>query len=182
MSALVHDLLTYTRAAEASPAGASYTDSLHLVRQVLANLQTALYESQAEVDLGELPRLAMEETHLLQLMQNLLSNAIKYRAPDRPLKLVITADRSDSGWTFSVRDNGIGILPEYHDRIFGLFKRLHGRAVEGTGIGLAICKRIVEHYGGIIWVESDGCSGSTFRFTVPDSCYAASESTSQDSR
>ena len=105
--------------------------------------------------------------HLQQLLQNLIGNALKYRSEKQPL-VRVAAEKKDGQWLFSVSDNGIGISPEYHERIFGLFKRLHsGDQYLGTGIGLAICKRTVERYGGRIWVESEQGKGATFYFTVP---------------
>jgi light-regulated signal transduction histidine kinase (bacteriophytochrome) len=119
------------------------------------------------VEAGKLPRVPVREVHLEQLFQNLISNAIKYRSDKRP---TIRVDAFEDGpdWTFSVSDNGIGIDPRYSHQIFGVFKRLH-RADEydGAGIGLAICHRIVERYGGRIWVESKAGEGSTFFFTLP---------------
>jgi signal transduction histidine kinase len=104
---------------------------------------------------------------MMQLFQNLISNGLKYRAKERPPQIDISAEQYNDGWVFSVKDNGIGIAPEYHERIFGVFKRLHGRDVPGTGIGLAICKRIVDHYGGRLWLESEVGQGSTFFFSFP---------------
>jgi light-regulated signal transduction histidine kinase (bacteriophytochrome) len=102
----------------------------------------------------------------VQLLQNLVGNGIKYRSSDPP-KIHVTAQRRDTDWLFSVRDNGIGIKPEYFQQVFGIFKRLHGNTYPGTGIGLAICQRIVERYGGRIWVESVPGRGSLFCFTLP---------------
>jgi signal transduction histidine kinase len=101
-----------------------------------------------------------------QLFQNLLSNAIKYRSQN-PLQIRVGVTREDHDWVFRVQDNGIGIHPKYAEQIFGVFKRLHGRDVPGTGVGLAICKQIVEQHGGRIWVESSDGNGATFRFTLP---------------
>jgi light-regulated signal transduction histidine kinase (bacteriophytochrome) len=104
--------------------------------------------------------------HFVQVFQNLIGNAIKYREK-RPLTIRIFAEKLNDEWRFAVVDNGMGIDPKYHQQVFGVFKRLHGRAIPGTGIGLAICQRVVDRYGGRIWVESALCEGSTFHFTLP---------------
>ena len=104
--------------------------------------------------------------HFVQLVQNLISNAIKYRA-QRPPRIHISAEWKEGHWVLAVADNGIGIAPEHHQKIFGVFKRLHGKNVPGTGIGLAICQRVVERYKGRIWVESQPDQGATFYFTLP---------------
>jgi light-regulated signal transduction histidine kinase (bacteriophytochrome) len=109
----------------------------------------------------------IHRTHLQQLFQNVIGNAIKYRGHESP-RVHVTAARQPGYWVFSIVDNGIGIAGEYHEHVFGLFKRLHTTLeYSGTGIGLAICKRIVEQYHGRIWVESELGKGSTFRFTLP---------------
>ena len=109
----------------------------------------------------------MSPVHLSQLFQNLIGNALKYHSEEQPV-VTIQAARQGVRWLFSVRDNGIGIAPQYHERIFGLFKRLHtGAKYPGTGIGLAICQKIVERYGGSIWVDSAEHQGATFWFTLP---------------
>jgi signal transduction histidine kinase len=108
----------------------------------------------------------MHESHLSELLQNLISNAIKYRSEDLP-RIRITVEPEGALYRFAVSDNGIGIAPEYADRIFRLFQRLHGREIPGTGLGLAICKKIVEMYGGRMWVESSRGEGATFYFTLP---------------
>jgi light-regulated signal transduction histidine kinase (bacteriophytochrome) len=106
--------------------------------------------------------------HLQQLLQNLIGNAMKYRSPERTPTIHVAAERRNSQWVFTVSDNGIGIDPEYKENIFGLFKRLHtGDQYSGTGIGLAICHRIVDRYHGRIWVESEPGRGSAFRFELP---------------
>ncbi len=102
---------------------------------------------------------------LTQLFQNLISNSIKYRGEDTP-RIHVSAERAAEGWLFSVRDNGIGIDPQDADRVFGMFKRLHGSEISGTGIGLALCKKVVERQGGRIWVESESGRGATFKFTI----------------
>jgi light-regulated signal transduction histidine kinase (bacteriophytochrome) len=131
------------------------------------NLKDALEESQTVVEASHLPTIRMHEFHLTELFQNLVSNAIKYRSNERPL-IEISAQRDDSDfWTFSVADNGIGIAPEHAKQVFGLFKRLHSAdSYEGTGVGLAICERVVERYGGTIWVEPRSPRGSTFHFKL----------------
>jgi signal transduction histidine kinase len=118
------------------------------------------------VTCGELPTVLGDDVLLAQLFQNLITNAIKYRR-EQPPEVLISAKEQGEFWQFSVRDNGIGIDPAYHDRIFGLFKRLHGREVPGTGLGLAICRKITEKHGGRIWVESELGRGSVFHFTLP---------------
>ena len=115
-----------------------------------------------------LPELHIHHTHLQQLFLNLIGNAIKYRSPERVPSIHVSARQQDAAWTLCVSDNGIGINPEYKERIFGIFKRLHtGDQYSGTGIGLAICQRIVERYHGRIWVESEPARGSKFFFTIP---------------
>ena len=135
------------------------------LNEVLFSLSAAIQESGATITHDPLPDVWLESRSLVQLLQNLIGNAIKYRGPD-PLHVHVSAELQGEEWLFSVSDNGIGIAPQYHDRIFGIFKRLHGKEIPGTGIGLAICQRIVEWHGGKIWVESDLGSGAEFRFTL----------------
>jgi light-regulated signal transduction histidine kinase (bacteriophytochrome) len=108
-----------------------------------------------------------EEVMLTQLFQNLISNSIKYRGEETP-RIHVSAERDGEGWLFAVRDNGIGIDPQDAGRVFGMFRRLHGNEISGTGIGLALCKKIVERKGGRIWVESEAGRGATFKFIIPD--------------
>jgi len=111
----------------------------------------------------------MKDVHLEQLLQNLIGNALKYQQDGEPPKVHVSALREERQWHLVIRDNGIGIAPEYHLRVFGIFKRLHNTAEKysGTGIGLAICQQIVENYGGRMWVESEPGRGATFHFTAP---------------
>jgi light-regulated signal transduction histidine kinase (bacteriophytochrome) len=168
MEMLVRDLLAYTKAASIGEEAAEPVDAGKALAAALANLAEAIRQSRAELSYDGLPAVRMREFHLQQLFQNLIGNAIKYRREELP-RIVIRADKVDSRWRFEVQDNGIGIAPEYNERIFGLFKRLHNDdEYSGTGIGLAICQRIVERYRGRIWVESEPGKGSTFFFTVPE--------------
>lgn len=165
MEMLVRDLLTYTRAA-AMDGPAPPTDAGECLRSALDNLGAAISESQARISAGDLPLVPVHAAHLQQLFQNLVGNAIKYRRRGAIPEVRIAAERQNGTWRFSVQDNGIGIEPQYHELIFGLFKRLHNE-YSGTGIGLALCLRILEHYHGRIWVESEPGRGSTFYFILP---------------
>jgi signal transduction histidine kinase len=115
---------------------------------------------------GDLPLVLGQDARFVQLFQNLIGNGIKYRA-ELPPRIHVSAAQRNGEWCFAVADNGIGIEPEYHQMIFGVFKRLHGKAIPGTEIGLAICQRVVERYGGRIWVESQVGHGTTVYFTLP---------------
>jgi light-regulated signal transduction histidine kinase (bacteriophytochrome) len=135
--------------------------------QVLHVLGPAIAKAQATVTAGPLPRVLADEGQLHQLLQNLIGNAIKFRAEVAPV-VSVNARLENDHWVFSVRDNGIGIELRYADRIFQMFQRLHERGrYEGSGIGLAIAKRIVERHGGSIWLESQPGAGTTFHFTLP---------------
>jgi signal transduction histidine kinase len=168
MAALVTDLLAYSRVTADIPLGdAEITDSAAALQKAIANLDGPIRENEARIDAGDLPKVGMSEVHLEQIFQNLISNAIKYRTDQSPCISVSARSQGTVGFhLFAVRDNGAGIEPEYHEKIFGLFKRLQ-RDSPGTGVGLAICKRAVERYGGRIWLESDLGKGSAFFFTVP---------------
>jgi signal transduction histidine kinase len=166
MRKLINDLLTYSRVGtqgkELSP-----TDSEAALAQSVKDLEVTIEENGALVTHDPLPTVMADRPQLGQLFQNLIGNAIKFRGNEPP-RVHISASRNGSGWIFSVRDNGIGIAPEYSDRIFIIFQRLHSRQeYAGTGIGLAICKKIVERHGGHIWVESDVGKGATFCFSLP---------------
>ncbi len=166
MSALVRDLLLYTRVLD-TQSGSACGDSAAAIHDVREALSERLAAANAKLAYQNLPVVPVPHPHLVQIFQNLISNAIKYRDPERSPEIRITASSERAGWHFSVADNGIGIHPDYHQRVFGLFKRLHGQEIAGTGIGLTIVKRIVEHYGGKIWLESEPGQGTTFHFTLP---------------
>jgi light-regulated signal transduction histidine kinase (bacteriophytochrome) len=167
MQRLIQDLLAYSRAgANAEPLREiSCEDALE---KALKNLHTTIQESGALVTYDSLPTIMMDETQLVQVFQNLIGNAIKYRRAEPPLVHVSVTRNGGNEWVFSVRDNGMGMEPKYFERIFILFQRLHGqKEFEGTGIGLAMCKKIVNRLGGRIWVESQPTKGSTFYFALP---------------
>ncbi|MEN6449652.1 MAG: chemotaxis protein CheB [Thermoguttaceae bacterium] len=166
MEALIKDLLAFarvgTRRREPVPIDAGTS-----LRQALDNLHESIRETGTEITHGELPTVRADPSQLAQLFQNLLGNALKFRS-DAPPKIHLDARREGDAWQFSVRDNGIGIDPKFQAQIFDAFRRLHaGERYEGTGIGLAICKKIVENHGGRIWVESQFGQGATFHFTLP---------------
>jgi PAS domain S-box-containing protein len=168
MRHLIDDLLTYSRAGQTANLTGTI-DCASLVRDVVASMSTSLTETNGQVDYDGLPTVRGDQAQLLQLFQNLIANALKFSRPGIPPRVHIEAHQLDSTWTFSVADNGIGIEPEYRDQIFGMFQRLHARdAYPGTGIGLAICMRIVRTHGGQIWVEDKNEAGSCFMFTLPD--------------
>ncbi|MBW4056131.1 MAG: PAS domain S-box protein [Proteobacteria bacterium] len=166
MSNLINDLLSYSRIMSSTRELAE-TDCSAVLSKVLRDLELVITESNTEVVCGPLPIVHADKTQLGQLFQNLIGNAIKYRAAASPV-ITISAVKRRTDWLFSVADNGIGIAPEFNERIFAIFQRLHTRAeYPGTGIGLAICQRIVKRHGGRIWVESTIPTGSTFFFTIP---------------
>jgi light-regulated signal transduction histidine kinase (bacteriophytochrome) len=166
MRALIDDLLTYSRlGTKAQPLRP--TDCNTVMQVALRSLGVAIAESGAQIDCAALPVVMGDAAQLTQLFQNLLANAIKFRGGQAP-RISVRAEEADGCWRFAVRDNGIGIAPEYFERIFEMFQRLHSRgAYPGTGIGLAICKKIVERHGGRIWVESAPEQGALFQFTLP---------------
>jgi PAS domain S-box-containing protein len=165
MEELLRDLLEYSELTAHPDNPDSVTDASVALNNALANLEAVIQETSAEVTWEPLPWICGREQNYVQLFQNLIGNAIKYRGPQPP-QIAISARRQANEWVFSVRDNGIGIDPQYSVQIFGLFKRLHGKEIPGTGIGLAICQKIVERNGGRIWVESEPGKGSRFLFTL----------------
>jgi len=168
MHRLLEDLLSFSRVGTRGAALIA-TSSEEALQQALDNLRVAVGDTGALVTHGHLPTVMADEIQLIQLFQNLVGNAIKYQRPGVPEVHVSAFKIGDQEWKFSVQDNGLGIDPEYFEKIFGMFQRLHGRdEFAGTGIGLAICKKIVERHGGRISVDSEPGRGSTFFFTLPD--------------
>jgi len=166
MQRLIQDLLAYSRVGSAKDS-LSEISSEDALKQTLFNLRAAIKDSGAVVTHSPLPAVFADETQLIQLFQNLVGNAIKYRRSELPSVHISAMPDGGTRWMFSVRDNGLGIDPQYFDRIFGMFQRLHKREeFAGTGIGLAICKKIVERHGGSISVDSQLGQGSTFSFAL----------------
>jgi len=167
MKRLIQDLLTYSRVTTRGGKMETF-DSGTALDQALQNLQTLLQENQAEVNRGELPQVTADPGQLAQVFQNLVQNAVKFRGAETP-RIEVAATRGEDGWVFSVSDNGVGIEPQYFDRIFIIYQRLVSKAeLGGTGIGLALVKKIVARHGGRIWVESTPGKGSTFYFNLPE--------------
>jgi light-regulated signal transduction histidine kinase (bacteriophytochrome) len=166
MQRMINDLLTYSRVGRrAAMASVRLGDA---VATAVANLQAAIEDGGAAVEAGELPTVSGDRLLLAQLFQNLVGNALKFRG-EQPVRVRVDAQLENGVWTVSVADNGIGIAPEYREKIFLIFQRLHDRGkYPGTGIGLAICKKVVEYHGGRIWVESEPGKGSRFCFTLPE--------------
>ena len=167
MQTLINDLLAYSRISTDAQVFASTNCELAL-QEALANLTVAIAESGAVVTQDALPIVSGDATQLTQLFQNLIGNALKFRE-ERPPQIHIGVVRNNGDWRFSVADNGIGMEPQYFERVFLVFQRLHTRKeYQGTGIGLAICKKVVERHGGRIWAESEPGQGATFCFTIPE--------------
>ncbi len=167
MSHLIANLLEYARATSELSLTPPRTDSGRALTIVQEHLALLLQESGAVIERGPLPEVDIDAAQLGQVLQNLIVNAVKYRHPDRSPVIRISATRVGPDYRFVIADNGVGFLPQHAEQIFGVFKRLHGREIPGTGMGLAICKRIVEHYGGRIWAEAQPDQGATFFFTLP---------------
>lgn len=167
MQNLIHDLLAYARVQQASKPQTE-VNTADLVRDATQNLSVAIESSRTMICVGELPVIRGDPVLLLQVFQNLIGNAVKFSDKTSP-RVEISAVREAGEWIFSVRDNGIGIDPQFHSRIFGIFQRLHDRSkYQGTGIGLAVVKKIIEQFNGRIWVESSLGKGACFRFTLPE--------------
>jgi len=166
MHTLINDMLTFSRV---GTRGNPFEplEAEHIFTEAMANLRVAVTESKAVVTHDALPSVFADDSQLTRVFQNLISNAMKFRGEESP-RIHITAEKKGREWLFSFRDNGIGIAPEFHDRIFDIFRRLHTRnKYPGTGVGLAICKKIVERHAGRLWVESREGAGSVFCFTLP---------------
>jgi len=168
MQSMINDLLQYSRVGTRGKPF-KLTDFESVFGQSLVNLKIAIDENNAIITHDPLPTLMADSTQMIEVFQNLISNAIKFRSKESP-QVHVSALKKRNEWVFSVRDNGIGIAPEFFDKLFIIFQRLHSRSeYPGTGIGLAVCKKIVERHGGKIWVESEPDKGSTFYFSIPDS-------------
>jgi PAS domain S-box-containing protein len=174
MRELLADLLAYTEVRAGDEEPLELVDLNEVIDGVLENLKTAIDENEAQVTVGPMPKLRAHRGHLESLFQNLIGNALKYRG-DQPPRIHVSVEKVNSTLRFSVKDNGMGIDSAYHQQIFEVFKRLHGKKIPGTGVGLAICQRIVERYGGRIWVESQPGQGATFLFTLPSATEAVGE-------
>lgn len=179
MRAMINGLLDYSRVGTRSEPFQS-TDCGAALDHALANLEIAIEESEAQITHDDLPTVMADETQLVQLFQNLISNAIKFRRDDAIPRVHISVERQGNRWVFGVEDSGIGIDSSQFERIFQIFQRLHSQKdYEGTGIGLAVCRKIVECHGGRIWVESEPGKGATFRFTLPADSDAPSQAHGQ---
>jgi signal transduction histidine kinase len=166
MQVLIQDLLAFSRVGRKESSGGSVDCNL-VMKEVLQTLESAIQEAHAAVSYENLPEVWADRTQIAQVFQNLIGNAIKFRGTKAPA-VSVQAEKSDQNWLFRVSDNGIGIPPESAENIFVVFQRLNARSeYAGNGIGLAICKKIIERYGGRIWVESEEGSGSVFKFTLP---------------
>lgn len=167
MDSLLAALLEYSRVQVGSKPKTSFSVNT-VLDDVLANLDAVIKETNAEITSDQLPTVTADKDQLSQLFQNLIQNAIKFRGEQKP-QIHIRCRKEENMNLFSVQDNGIGMNPQYSDRIFEIFQRLHTQdEYLGSGVGLAVCKRIVEHHGGKIWFESEQGKGSTFFFTIPD--------------
>jgi light-regulated signal transduction histidine kinase (bacteriophytochrome) len=168
MDALLTDFVTYSQQLGPPKGNLAPINAEAVLTGVLMNLQPSIRETGAIVTHDPLPaEIYSDFAQLSVLLQNLVSNGLTYRKPGEAARVHVSASEGPDEWTFYVRDNGVGIPAEYQGQIFGLFKRLHGREYPGTGIGLTICKKIIERHGGTISVESQPGAGSTFAFTIP---------------
>jgi light-regulated signal transduction histidine kinase (bacteriophytochrome) len=168
MVGMVKSLLAFTQIVDDPEARSELVDANEVIQQVLKNLSLSISEAGAQITCRRLPMVQIAPAHFVEVLQNLIDNALKYRSRDRVPCITISAARQDAEWLFTVTDNGIGFDPAYAERIFGIFKRLHKKhEYPGTGIGLALCSRILSTYGGRIWAEAQPGAGATFKFTLP---------------
>ena len=167
MDRMIADLLTYSTALQ-SQSPLYKVDVRHTIESALQNLRTSILESAATVSFDSLPHVKGVESELIRLFQNLIGNALKYRKSNTPPHIQITAQRQGPEWLFTIADNGLGFKPELSEIIFGVFKRLHQNESAGTGVGLALCRRITEQHGGRIWANGNAGEGATFYLTLPD--------------
>jgi light-regulated signal transduction histidine kinase (bacteriophytochrome) len=168
MQKLINDLLAYSRLGTRKKQFVQI-DTNATIEQVKANLVEMIAGKSCEIKTGKLPEITADESQITQLFQNLISNGMKFGRKGEKCVIEVSAEKKGKEWEFCFKDNGIGIDPKYHDKIFIIFQRLHSAAeYSGTGIGLAICKRVVENHGGRIWVESEEGRGSAFYFTIPE--------------
>ncbi|MGH9627085.1 MAG: sensor histidine kinase [Bryobacteraceae bacterium] len=166
MNMLVDAVFQYSKADAARQLAVEQVNAGEILRWALANLHSEIRASRAVITFDPLPEVQGGENELAQIFQNLVSNAIRYSKPGQTPRVQVTASESEQEWTFSIADNGIGIEPQHSERIFNLFERLNPEG-PGIGLGLSICRKVVEKHGGRIWVESKKNKGSTFRFTLP---------------
>lgn len=168
MQAMIKDLLTYATAVEQSDECHERVDAGEALRDALANLESIIQGTGAEIECAPLPLVHVHKTHLIQLFQNLIGNALKFRREAVIPSICVNSRPDGEQWLFAVEDNGIGFNPDYAEKIFKIFRRLHApEEYPGAGIGLAICSRIVTHYGGKIWAQGNPGQGATFFFTLP---------------
>jgi signal transduction histidine kinase len=167
MSDLIQDLLTYSRITNEQDRSSETVDLNEVLARVLDGLHASISESGAAIVSDRLPVLRGDRAQFQQVFQNLLSNSLKYRRAEVPLEVEVGCEPSGLDWRLWVRDNGQGFAKEYGEQVFGIFKRLHGRHIPGTGIGLAIVKTIVERHGGQVWAESSEGQGATFFVLLP---------------
>ncbi|GAC1496562.1 MAG: hypothetical protein NVS2B14_10530 [Chamaesiphon sp.] len=167
MKRLIDDLLAFSRAGKKESVEDVVVDMNQVLAEALENLRADLTVSEAAITADFLPPAAIDKVMAVRVFQNLIGNAIKYRAPERSLSIHVSARGEGDFWCFSVRDNGIGIEEKYYSTIFQVFQRLHGSEIDGTGMGLALVKKIIESYGGEVGVDSIATEGSTFWFTLP---------------
>ena len=166
MDRLIDDLLEYSRAGRSrQPFGR--VDMQSVLVQATANLEASIRQREARIEIGPMPAVTGDQTQLVELLQNLIANAVKFCRQETP-RIRVSASPDSGAWRFAVADNGIGIKQEHFERVFQMFQRPHGREYSGTGIGLAICKKIVERHGGRIWLDSTVGAGTTFYFTLPE--------------